>query len=397
MSQQPCLRILPWLANTLLTLFMLDRILKLAAVIHFFRRTMPPEPQFWPMVTLFQPITRGVSGLSNSLHCRARLDYPGKIQHLFICDGNDIFAQQECAAVLTEHPQLQAEILLVDAQDSDIATKTEKLMAALPHATGDVFCFIDDDIALRPQALREMLPYLFQPGVGAVFGLAYYTNWHTVWSSLMSVFVNANALLSYIPITYLTEPFTITGHCFALSRETFERVGGITNLERRIDDDHEMARRVRKADLRIVQTPMIYDVDNQFGSLQAYAKQMKRWFIFPRQAMIPFMTPKEQGLSLLASIGQLVPALLALFALFTLGRSALRALIASLGISGAVYALCELCYLKRSTPLKRWPLVPLMVVVGPLQVLWILLTSEEIEWRGQRLRIHVGGEMEVLS
>jgi ceramide glucosyltransferase len=292
---------------------------------------------------------------------------------------------------------LQAEILLVEAQDSGIATKVEKLMAALPRATGDVFCFIDDDIALRPQALRHMLLYLFQPGVGAVFGLACYTNWRTVWSSLMSIFVNVNALLSYIPITYLTEPFTLTGHCFALSRETFERVGGITNLERRIDDDHEMARRVRKANLRVVQTPMIYDVDNHFSSLHAYAKQMKRWFIFPRQAMIPFMTPKEQGLSLLASIGQLVPALLALLALFTLRRCAFHALVASLGISGAVYAICEFCYLKRSTPLKRWPLVPLMAVVGPLQVLWILLTNEEIEWRGQRLRIHIGGEMEILS
>lgn len=63
----------------------------------------------------------------------------------------------------------------------------------------------------------------------------------------MSVFVNANALFSYIPITYLTEPFTVTGHCFALSRETFADVGGFTDLERRVDDDHEIARRVRKA------------------------------------------------------------------------------------------------------------------------------------------------------
>ena len=38
-----------------------------------------------------------------------------------------------------------------------------------------------------------------------------------------------------------------TGHCFALSRETFADVGGFTDLERRVDDDHEIARRVRKA------------------------------------------------------------------------------------------------------------------------------------------------------
>jgi ceramide glucosyltransferase len=53
-------------------------------------------------------------------------------------------------------------------------------------------------------AARILIPFLYQPQVGAVFGLACYTNWRALWSSLMSGFVNANALLSYIPISYLT-------------------------------------------------------------------------------------------------------------------------------------------------------------------------------------------------
>lgn len=397
MKQKLGLSIVDRLAKMLLALFILDRILKMAAVIHFFRRKPPAPPPSWPMVTLLQPVTRGVSGLRNNLRSRVTLDYPGEIQHLLICDKDDRAMQQECELLLAEHPQLQARIVLASPSNGAIASKIEKLLAALPYATGDIYCFLDDDIALRPHALKIMLSYLLQPGAGAVFGLACYTNWRTIWSSLMSVFVNAHALLSYIPITYLTEPFTITGHCFALRRSTFEQVGGFADMQQRIDDDHEMARRVRKAGLQIIQTPMIYDVDNHFGSFQAYWKQMKRWFIFPRQAMIPYMTPAEQGLSLLASLSQLVPALLALLALLTLRRSALLALVASLGVFGTIYALCELCYLQRTTPLKRWPLVPLMGLAGPLQVLWMLLTREEIEWRGQRLRIHIGGKMEIVS
>ena len=386
-----------WLAYSMTALFVFDRILKLAAIVHFFRRPLMPAPATWPTITLFQPITRGVSGLQISLRSRAKLNYPASIQHLLICDAHDKETLAECRTLLAEFPELQAEIILVEAQNGAIASKTEKLLAALAHATGEVYWFLDDDVALRSMAARLMIPYLYQPGAGAVFGLACYTNWRTLWSSLMSMFVNANALLSYIPITYLTVPYTITGHCFALRREVFQAAGGFEGLERRIDDDHELARRVRQLNLRCVQTPMIYDVDNDFDSLQAYNKQVKRWFIFPRQAMLPYLTLWEQVTSFVGSVSNLLPGLLALLALVTRKRSAFQALWMCIGLFSAVYALCQLHYLKRSMPLKRWLLLPVVTFITPFQVLGALFSNEEIEWRGQRLRIRRGGKMEVVA
>ncbi|GAC1358175.1 MAG: hypothetical protein NVS2B12_17330 [Ktedonobacteraceae bacterium] len=381
----------------LLTLFVLDRFLKLAAIVHFFRRPPAPAPQSWPTLTLLQPITRGASDLAGRLQARAQQDYPATIQHLFICDARDKAAQAECTTFMTMYPNLQARLILVEVAGTEIATKIEKLLAALPYATGEVFWFLDDDVAPRPDAARTLVAQLLQPGAGAVFGLACYTNWRTVWSSLMSAFVNANALLSYISLTYVTSPFTITGHCFALRREVFERVGGFERMEGRIDDDHEMARRVRRIGLGNVQTPVIYDVDNDFTSWPAYRKQMKRWFILPRQTMLPFMSRREQLVSLLGSLAQWYPALLFMLALCTRKRVALGALAVSLGLYGAVHALNELCYLKRRTPLQGWLLLPVVALFVPLHILWALLASDEIEWRGQRLRIHVGGKMEVVS
>lgn len=384
------------LATGLLALFALDRCLKMATIVHFFRRPRPALPEHWPAVTLFQPITRGASGLAHNLRSRTLVDYAGTIQHLFICDAADTGSQAICRTLLEETPGLQAEIILVQPQQAEVASKLDKLYAGLPRAQGEVFWFLDDDVALRPQALQILIPYLFQTRVGAAFGLACYTNWDTLWSSLMSCFVNANALLNYLPITYLTPPFTITGHCFALRRQVFEQVGGFTGLEESIDDDHGLARHVRAAGLACVQTPLIYDVNNHLASAHEYAKQMKRWFVMPRQAMLPYLTRREQGFSLLSSISQVFPTLLALIVILTLKRSALRALIASLGLFGAIYALCELAFLQRCTPLRRWPLVPLIALFAPLQILWSLLSNDEIEWRGQRLRIRVGGKVEVL-
>lgn len=393
---KPTTKLLDNLAYGLVALFALDRLFKLAAVIHFFRRTPPPDPQPWPSVTLLQPITRGASSLATNLHTRATLDYPANVQHLLICDTHDHATQATCRTHLNKFPALHAEIILANPNSMPLATKIEKLNAALPHATGDILCFVDDDIALRPKALQILSSHLLQPQTGAVFGLACYTNWHTTWSSLMTLFVNSNACLSYIPLTYLTDPFTITGHCFALRRTTFQAAGGLDGLNDRVDDDHELVRRVRRLDLRCVQTPLIYDVNNDLDSLQAYAIQMKRWFIFPRQAMLPFLTPKEQLVSLLSSICHLLPSLIALLALVFQRQSAIRALGISLGLLGTVHALCEVRYLKRPTPLSRWPLLAIVALFTPLHILAVLLSNNQIEWRGQRVLILKGGKMEVI-
>ncbi len=380
----------------LAVLYALDRLLKLAAVVVFFRRPTPPPPERWPGVTMLHPITRGASALRAALRARARLEYPVPIQHLLICDAGDGGSQQMCREVLAEYPTMQAQMVLVWSSNG-IASKIQKLQAALPSASGEVLCFVDDDVLLRPSTLRVLLPYLSQPGVGAVFGLACYTNWRTPWSSLMSGFVNANALMSYVPAVYLTEPFTITGHCFALYRATFKRAGGLVGLGRSLGDDHQLALRLRRIGLRSVQTPMIYEVDNDFPTFRAYAAQMKRWFIFPRQMLLPFIGWREQLVTLVGSVGTLIPGLLAVLTLVTWRRAAWKALAASLSFFGLGYALGEACYLKRRAPLRCWPFILLAALLAPFQVLWALFSKNEIEWRGQRLRIYRGDTYEVLE
>ena len=168
------------LACVLAALFALDRLLKLLAVVSFFRRPRPAPPERWPTVTLLQPITRGASNLLTALRARARLAYPASIQHLLICDAQDMESQAIVAAYLDEFPELSAELILVEPENSmpgAVARKLDKLQAALPRASGEVLCFIDDDVLLRPHSLRVLVPYLFQPEVGLAFGLPCFTNW----------------------------------------------------------------------------------------------------------------------------------------------------------------------------------------------------------------------------
>ena len=275
-----------------------------------------------------------------------------------------------------------------------IATKVEKLNAALPHATGEILAFVDDDILLRPYAVDQLVRYLQNRRAGAVFGLAVYTNWSNIPSSLLSAFVNANALLSYVPLTYLADPYTITGHFYALRREVFAAVGGLDGMDGRFDDDHELARRVARYGLRNVQTPVIYDVDNRLSSFDGYTNQMRRWFIIPRQTMAPFLTPYQQFASLLGSAGSLIPPLLGLLTI--LGGAILAPFTVTMALYAAVYAWCARACLARTTPPIRWPWILLSALIAPIQALAGLLGGTDFHWRGQHIRLHPGGRYDIL-
>ena len=378
------------IASALSWAYIVDRGLKFAVVAHFFGRRPPSGPETWPSITLLQPVTRGASSLRVVLDARAALDYPARIQHLLVCDAGDAASRVVCRDWMARHPHLDAAIVEVESEGG-VASKTAKLEAGLARATGDVVCCVDDDIVLRLDTLRVMLPYLGENGVGAVFGLACYTEWSNLPSSLMSAFVNSNALLTYVPGAYLTEPFTITGHIFAARRDLLERVGGFAGLENNIADDHLLAEKVRGARLRAEQTPMVYDVENHLRTLSEYAAQMKRWFVFPRQALVPLMTPREQAITVALSLGNMIPTTLAVLALLTRRRRAVAALARSMAAFGIVYAACERLYLKRHTPPRRWAAVAVSALLAPLQIVGALVSNDEIEWRGRRLRIRRGG------
>jgi ceramide glucosyltransferase len=388
------LKILDQLSAILALLFTLDRLLRLFAVMRFFRRPAPPQPVVWPTISILHPITRGINDLSHSLQAQAFLDYPNPPQHLLICDAQDTESQIKVRTFLKELPALQADVVLVETTGSSVASKMRKLQAALPRATGQVLCFIDDDVEPRPDALKILIPYLYQPRVGAVFGLPCYSNWQTLWSSLMSGFVNANMLLGFVPPNYLASPFRLVGHLVIFHRDSLMQAGGLNGLEHHIDDDYAIAERLREHGLRLVQTPLVYNVDNEIRSRKAYEVQLNRWFVMAQQAMMPLLSPRERFVAVISSIPLVLPGIITLLALLTRSRSTLRSLITVLGIFGVTYTVCETRFLRHRTPLHRWPLLIIIALLSPLQILKAVLSGDEIEWRGRRLRISRDGRYE---
>lgn len=323
---------------------------------------------------------------------RAQNPYPAALEQIIVCDARDTVSQAVCRALMAQFPEWQPKILSVESA-SGIAVKTVKQLAGLEQASGEIICFIDDDILLRPETLPDLVRHL-QPGIGSTFGVACYTNWQTLWGGLMSAFVNANALLNYIPLTYLTDPYTITGHIYALRRADFDAINGLTGMDSRIDDDHELARRVLRAGLRNLQTSAIYDVDNELPTLPDFLAQMKRWFVFPRELMLPGFPPLPRLLTLTASLPNLLPGLIGLLALQ--GGFQLWMLAACLAVFYAIYFWGERQILKSPAPAWAWPLLLLVALILPFQILFLLFSNNTILWRGQRYHIQRGGGFEII-
>jgi ceramide glucosyltransferase len=384
-----------WLEKLVILLIMiyfLDRAWKMVCIYLFFKRQKPYMPPDWPRLSLVQPITKSPNDLHAVLAIRAANPYPGVIEHILVFDEQDVGSQDHCRKLSVLYPGWNPKIVLVNSE-TGIASKTTKQLAGLQYANGGVFCFIDDDILLRKDTLEILVTHL-QAGVGAVFGLACYTNWHSVWGGLMSAFVNANALANYIPPTYLADPFSIIGHIYALNAAIFTRIGGLNGMEERLDDDHELARRVMKHGLLNVQTPAIYDVDNELPNSKAFAAQLKRWFVFPREMMLPGAGLSASLLTYLTSLPNLLPMLVLVLAIFA-GENAWLGLIPVVFFYGMLI-ICDRAYLGTKTPWWGWILFPLVALIIPYLVMAFLFTGNDIIWRGQKIRVQRGGGYEII-
>ena len=387
-----------WFIDALLVVYFVDRLIKFLLIHRFFYGNKTAhEVNESAKFSLIQPITRSPNDLEKILSSRSVLDCSSPIQQIIVLDKNDHLTRQIVNQVIMSHPEWAPTIVTVSsATGSEFASKLEKMNAGLSVATGDILCFLDDDILLPQNGLNILAQNLAEPRVGAVFGLAQYSNYKNFWSGFMSAFVNNNALNTYIPPIFFMEPYTVTGHCYAIPKSSFEKIGRLDQMLDRQDDDHEIARRLRKNGYHLRQTSLIYQVDNYLPDWSSYQAQFKRWFVFPRQTMLPYLTAKEKLVTAAASIPTLIPSLLLVFAVLGIAnhpQAGFVPFLIAMGIFFSSQLLLEILFLKPlGSPGFRWLLAVLSAVIAPVEILLGLFSDDIIEWRGQRMEILKNGK-----
>lgn len=381
-------------------LLLAERVWKHWMVVRFFRRAPPepPEPRrAIALVSILQPILSGDPTLMGCLerNLRMRTAYP--LEYLWLVDSDDPEARRICQDLIARYPERSVRLIVAPPPAGSENPKTVKLVRGAAAAHGEVICVLDDDTVLPDNGLEQCLPYLDQPGVGLAFGWPYYESFMNLWSRLVAYFVNSNSLLTYIPYAMLTEPFTINGMFYAARREVLLAVGGFAGLEGMLADDFAVAQRFRGAGYRLAQTLLGHGISTFVRGPRHYFSLMRRWFIFPRESILRYLGPREQGVVYgLGLLPALVPPLLVASLVWRPSRGRLAYAALYLGYSFAIFVHLNQVYLRRASPWRHAWLVPLIELLFPIQLIAALLSPRRITWRGHQMRVARGGSFRMV-
>lgn len=373
-------------------LMLAERAWKQWMVLRFFRRPIPVSETTPDLVSILQPILSGDPTLPGCLEHNLAFESSYALEYLWLVDEDDLPGQQICRELIARYPGRDVRLVLLPPPGERQNPKLVKLTAGAQLARGDAICILDDDTLLPDGGLERCLPFLQRAEVGVAFGLPYYVNFSNLWSKLVSFFVNSQSLLTYVPYTALTKPFTLNGMFYAMRREALERVGGFAGLEQTLADDFAVARRFRAHGYRLEQTPLCHGISTTVNGPRHYLSLIQRWFVFPRESLMRHLGWRERlvlyGLGLAPA---LFPLALFLWLLAHPSRKTLAYTLLYFGYSFGIYAQLSKRYLPGTPPWYRSWWVPVLQVLFPLQLLIALLSPQRINWRGHIMQAEHGG------
>ena len=361
-------------------------------IARFFRKRPPQPTTPVRLVSILQPILSGDPTMPACLQSNLTMQTAYEVEYIWLIDTNDPEAARICQNQVERYPQKRIRLHAMPPPGERDNPKMVKLIRGLELAEGEVVCVLDDDTVLPHAGLDTCVPYLDRPGVGLAFGLPYYTNFSNLWSSLVSYFVNSHSLLTYIPYTALTQPFTINGMFYCARRGTLAAVGGFRGIEQTLADDFAVAQRFKQYGLTLAQTPLLHGISTQVTGPRHYLSLIQRWFIFPRESLMRHLNPRDQailyGTGLLPA---LYPLLLIAWALIKPSKAKSTYTLTYFAYSLALFAHINKHYLHSAAPTKTAWLVPLIQIFFPLQLLAALLSPKRIIWRGHVMQVEKGG------
>ena len=415
-----CRRVADQVLRGFLVWWVLERTVRWWLIRRFFQRASSPvlpvhSSAGTNAVTIVQPILSGDPHLAATLRANATLATSLPVRWKWLVDRDDLPGQQLTATLLDElaatAPSARARIdrLLTAPAPDGVNPKTYKLRLAWenrpPSQQSAFFGVLDDDTRLLPGQLEAAVGALQrEPRVGLVFGLPYYRSFETLWSALVSTFVNRNSLWSYLPILRVMPPPTINGMFWLARPEAIAALRGFRAVETLVCDDYAVARAIRAAGYTLRQTAIVHPLQTTVENASAYDRLITRWFIFPQVSLL-----RHEPWRRLAWFHALVflPAFqflgaLALAAVAGGGIKRFSAVIAAQGWREGLQTHLETSYLPGAAGrgrdfVRRRALGWLVDLLLPLQVIRAFLAPRVIVWRGHRLRLDPDGRFDYLK
>ena len=133
---------------------------------------------YMPKVSILVPTYNEANVIRFKLENLIRIDYPKDLTQIIVVDSNSSDNTVSLVNEFAERNSVANILLLIEKQRRG---KASALNFALSHCDGDVVIVSDADCFWPPDVLHMSLPFLADPGVGAISGPKLLLNSHQSW------------------------------------------------------------------------------------------------------------------------------------------------------------------------------------------------------------------------
>jgi ceramide glucosyltransferase len=241
----------------------------------YFRRE-PAPAQSTPAVSIFKPLHGAPSSLEDDLASFLAQEYAGDVQILFGVHGADDPAVAVVKRLVAAYPKADID-LVIDGRVHGANPKISNLVNMAPRAKHGLFLLSDSDIRVKLDFLGSVVAASAEPSVGAISCCYAGRSDGRFWSRFAAMDID----LRFLPNAVMGIASGLAHPCFgsaiALSRATYERIGGFASLKDMLADDYELGRAVRATGAKVSIPPVLVEHDFQESGLGEVWAHELRW------------------------------------------------------------------------------------------------------------------------
>jgi ceramide glucosyltransferase len=239
------------------------------------RRQSPslPAPRL-PPVSVLKPVHGLEARLKENIESFFRQEYPA-YEVLFAADSADDAALDVVREVCQRYPHIPSHILVTGAPwPNPVVYSFQCLAEAASH---DILVTSDSDVEVGPEYLREIVPPMLDPKVGAVTCIYRGKNAAGFFSSLTAIGMSVEMTAGVLVANLLEGMKFALGPTTVLRKDSLAAIGGYAALKDYIAYDFAIGNMIAKAGYRVVLSGHVIDhVVNQKSLGQMWQNQL-RW------------------------------------------------------------------------------------------------------------------------
>ncbi|MGQ9887703.1 MAG: glycosyltransferase [Aggregatilineales bacterium] len=216
-----------------------------------FPRLRPAPPKFGWRVSVLIPARNESAVIGQTVRMLLRQTRPP--DEILVLDDSSDDGTAECAQTAAEgHPALR--VITGTPLPAGWMGKNWACHQLAQAASGELLVFIDADVIWQPNALAALTAQMQTSRADLL------TVWPTQrtesWAERLVVPLIALAVLGYLPLPLVHHtPFSVAaaanGQCMVFRRSAYDSVGGHAAVRNQIVEDVALARRVKRAGLRL--------------------------------------------------------------------------------------------------------------------------------------------------